>query len=73
MRRFGLFVNPAFELAVSRDPDDNRVLEAAVAGGADAIVSGDDDLLSLGEYEGIPIVTAVRFLLMLEEMSEFDL
>ena len=48
-------------LEVVRDPDDNRVLEAAVAGAADYIVSGDADLLALGVYEGIEIVTPARF------------
>jgi predicted nucleic acid-binding protein len=53
----------------TRDPDDNRILEAAAAaaGRADVIVSGDDDLLSLGNYEGILIVSPVAFLLMLQE------
>lgn len=47
--------------AVAEDPPDNRVLEAAVAGRAEAIVSGDDHLLRLGGFEGIPIVTAAAF------------
>lgn len=51
--------------AVQRDPDDNRILEAAVAGGADVVVSGDKDLLSLEVYEDIPIVAPARFLELL--------
>lgn len=47
---------------VERDPDDNRVLECAVDSGARWIVSGDPDLLELGEYEGIEIVTAAELL-----------
>jgi predicted nucleic acid-binding protein len=42
---------------VCRDPTDNMVLEAAVAGQADAIVSGDEDLLTLSPFEGIPILS----------------
>jgi predicted nucleic acid-binding protein len=45
-----------------RDPDDDHVLACAVAAGADLIVSGDNDLLSLHTYENIPIVTAVAAL-----------
>lgn len=45
-----------------RDPDDNRVLETAVLGGAAAIVSGDKDLLVLGSYEGVAIVTPQEWL-----------
>ena len=46
---------------IERDADDDRVLEAAIAGEADVIVSGDVHLLELGEFEGIPIMTAARF------------
>lgn len=56
-------VDPDFELyAVPGDPDDNRVLECAVAGKADFIVSGDRHLLRIGTYEGIVIVTVRQFL-----------
>ena len=56
-------VNPSFVLdAVSDDPDDNRVLECAVEGKADFIVSGDRHLLRLGSYEAIAIVSVRQFL-----------
>ncbi len=58
-------VDPAESLSVIADPPDNRVLEAAVAGEADYIVSGDRDLLDLGKYEGIEIVTPAMFLAIL--------
>ena len=44
-----------------RDPDDLNILGAAVAGDANYILSGDDDLLSLKAYEGIPIVTPRQY------------
>ena len=65
-------VHPSVRLEVVRDPDDDRVLEAAVAGMADVIVSGDRDLLDLGEYEGISIVTAAQFLAMLDEFEQLE-
>ena len=44
---------------LSRDPKDNPVLATAIAAKADLIVSGDQrHMLSLGEVEGIPVVTA---------------
>ena len=56
-------VDPDFELnAVPGDPDDNRVLECAVAGKAHFIVSGDRHLLRIGSYEGIAIVTVRQFM-----------
>jgi len=42
---------------IKEDPDDDRVLECAIAGRADYIVSGDRHLLKLGSYKSIPIVT----------------
>ena len=47
---------------VTADPEDNRVLECAVEGGADVIVSGDRDLLALGRYAGIPVCRPQEFL-----------
>jgi uncharacterized protein len=43
---------------VCRDPDDDAVLALGLAAQAELIVSGDKDLLVLGQHEGIPIVTA---------------
>lgn len=45
---------------VPNDADDDQVIAAAVTAGADWIVSGDVDLLSLGSYQGIPIITAAQ-------------
>jgi len=45
---------PAVQLdVIKEDPADNRILECAVAAGSDYIVSGDKDLLRLGQYDGI--------------------
>lgn len=43
-----------------RDSDDDMFVNAAYDGGADYIVSGDCDLLDLGEFEGIKIVKVVE-------------
>ena len=47
---------------IKEDPDDDRVLECAVAGRADCIVSGDRHLLKLGSYDGTPILTVRQFI-----------
>lgn len=46
---------------VSRDPDDDKFIECAVDAEALYIVSGDNDLLDIGQYEGIQIITAKEF------------
>ena len=51
---------------VCRDPDDDAVLSAAFEGRADVIVTGDEDLLVLEDYEGIGIVTPRAFLEMIQ-------
>ena len=62
----GELIRPDQHIAVCRDPKDDKFLEVAVAGRADVIVSGDDDLLVLDPFQGIPIITPARFLTMLE-------
>lgn len=58
-------VIPRRKIEVCRDPKDNKVLEAAVEGRADAIVSGDEDLHVLHPFEGIPVLTPRGFLAQL--------
>lgn len=41
---------------ISRDPEDNKILECAIAGDADIIVTADQDLIKLKEYRGIAIL-----------------
>ena len=47
--------------AVCRDPDDDWVLATALAGNAEAIVTGDADLLTIGSYSGIEIISPRQF------------
>ena len=47
---------------VSDDPDDDKYIGAAVKGRAPLVVSGDPDLLRIGECEGVRIVTPRAFL-----------
>lgn len=52
---------------VDADPDDNRVLECAVAAGSRFIVTSDGDLLRLGAYAGIRILKVADFLELIRE------
>jgi len=56
-----VLVAPERTITVVSDEPDNRVLEAAIEGGADYIVSGDKHLLALGVFAGIPILTPATF------------
>jgi putative PIN family toxin of toxin-antitoxin system len=55
-------VNSRTVAGVSRDPDDDAILAAAVEGCADYVATGDHDLLAIGDYQGIRIVTPRAFL-----------
>jgi len=50
---------------VKSDASDNRILECAVAAGAEFVVTGDDHLLRLGTFRGIVLVTVADFLAQL--------
>jgi putative PIN family toxin of toxin-antitoxin system len=50
---------------VPEDPDDNRVIECAVAAGASFIVSGDRHLLGLGRFRNVQILKLADFLKLL--------
>jgi putative PIN family toxin of toxin-antitoxin system len=47
---------------ICRDPNDDPILETAVAAKADLLVAGDRDLLSLKSFQGIGIVTPLDYL-----------
>ena len=61
-----LFIAPKLTIKVCRDEKDNKFLECAESAKADYIVSGDEDLLSLKKYKGIPIIRTWRMLQLLE-------
>ncbi len=64
------FVEPeALPKRVCRDQHDDVVLATAVAGKADVIVTGDDDLLVLKSFRGIKILSPRSFLELLGQRS----
>ena len=52
---------------VKEDPTDDKFIIAAVEGVADYIVTGNDHLLNLREYQGIKIITPASFLEILKK------
>ena len=63
-------INPTESVAVPRDPDDDRLIEAALAANADVIVTGDQDLLTLGSVDQIRILTPRQFLETLDTSTD---
>jgi putative PIN family toxin of toxin-antitoxin system len=55
--------------AVPRDPDDDKIVACALAAGAQYLVSRDRDLLSLGSYAGVTIITPEEFLRLVRAQS----
>ena len=65
-RRHALWVEPPpLEKSVCRNPDDDWILATAVAGQADAIVTGDGDLLVLGAHQGVAILSPRQLIVRL--------
>ena len=62
LSELALTVRPRQKLRVVVDDPDNRVLECALAGRADAIVTGDSALLELGEFRGVRVISLREYL-----------
>ena len=60
--RIGEFIEPKIEITECRDHKDNKFLELAVAGNADCIVTGDNDLLKLHPFRINRVITPREFL-----------
>jgi putative PIN family toxin of toxin-antitoxin system len=54
-------------VGVATHPEDDQVLAAAVSANVDYLVTGDRQLLALGNYRGVHIVSPRRFLTLLEQ------
>ena len=72
LRRLAVVVAPTdVPRVVPTDPDDDHVIAAAITGQADLIASGDKrDLLPMGGFQGIPIVTAKEAIERLEARGQ---
>lgn len=61
VRRYEL-VEITESVRACRDPKDDKLLELAVNGNGDYIVTGDDDLLALDPFRGIRVIRPAEFL-----------
>jgi len=62
LSELALTVKPRRRLQVVKDEPDNRILECALTGRAEVIVTGDHRLLALGEYKGVRIIRLREYL-----------
>jgi uncharacterized protein len=60
-------ISPKSRVGVLEDEPDNRILELAVDGRADVIVTGDRAMLRLGSFRGIPALSLRQFLTVIKE------
>jgi putative PIN family toxin of toxin-antitoxin system len=58
-----IVVRPINRHHICRDPKDDMIIDAAVAGQAAAIVTGDKDVLALNPFQGIAVLTPADFLM----------
>ena len=68
-RRCSLVTPPPSRHAVRQDAEDSPILRAALACGADYLVTNDAHLLDLHPYEGLEIVTMAQYLRILREQG----
>jgi putative PIN family toxin of toxin-antitoxin system len=70
LRRMGKIIKVQTTLSVvTDDPDDNKILACAQEGAATYLVTGDPDLLIIGEYQGVRILPPAQFLELLRQST----
>ena len=62
LSELGELVKPIKKIKVFKDDPDNRILECAIHGEADALVTGDKEMLRLREYSGIKIISLKKYI-----------
>lgn len=73
-RRWSIFllehaiaVKIRYRVKLARDTSDDKFINTAISGGADFVVSGDDDLLSLQDQSPVSIVSPKTFMTFLHK------
>jgi putative PIN family toxin of toxin-antitoxin system len=62
LSELGELVKPIKKIKVFKDDPDNRILECAIHGKADVLVTGDKEMLQLREYKGIKIISLKEYI-----------
>ena len=68
LKSIALHVTPENRVDVMKvDPDDNRILECAVASRSDYLVTGDKHLLNIGQFRQVEIVKPSDFVMVAQQ------
>ena len=62
LSELGELVNPIKKIGIFKDDPDNRILECAMHGKADVLVTGDKAILQLRDYKGIKIISLKEYI-----------
>jgi putative PIN family toxin of toxin-antitoxin system len=62
MRGIAQIIHPNSQVIVCKDERDNKVLECAIDGGAEYVISGDLHLLGLKSFKGVKVISVMDFL-----------
>ena len=62
LSELGELAKPTQKISIFKDDPDNRILECAIHGKADAIITGDKEMLRLREYSGIKIISLKEYI-----------
>jgi putative PIN family toxin of toxin-antitoxin system len=68
----GELVTPTRKVKICRDPKDDMFIEAALAGNAEVVVTGDEDLLTLKRFETVRFTPRRVFLALLDQRQQVD-
>tara|TARA_B100001105_G_scaffold187575_1_gene152110 strand:- start:229 stop:648 length:420 start_codon:yes stop_codon:yes gene_type:complete len=60
-------VRPVMVVRIAPDPDDDVIIGTALAARADAVVTGDKALLSVGQHQAVQIITVAQALAWLAD------
>jgi len=62
LSELGELVKPTKKISIFKDDPDNRIVECAIHGHADVLVTGDKEMLRLGDYKGIKIMSLREYI-----------
>ncbi len=65
IKEINTLINPTQKVTICRDPDDNKFLELALEISADYLITGDEDLLELKQFESTKILKPSQFMVEL--------